>query len=168
MSKPLVIVESPAKARTIAGFLGSGFDVRASIGHIRDLPRNADEVPEEYKGTEVGRLGIDIADHFRPIYIIPSEKRKVVSELRAAMKNATELYLATDEDREGEAISWHVLEILKPKVPVKRMVFHEISKHAIQAAIDNPREIDMKLVEAQEGRRILDRLVGYEGSPVFW
>lgn len=168
MTKPLVIVESPAKARTIGSFLGSGYDVKASIGHIRDLPRSADEVPEQYKGTDIGRLGIDIENHFQPIYIIPSEKKKVISELKQALKNANEVYLATDEDREGEAISWHVLEVLKPKVPVKRMVFHEISRHAIEDAIDNWRELDMKLVEAQEGRRILDRLVGYEVSPVLW
>jgi len=166
--KPLVIVESPAKARTIAGFLGDDFEVKASIGHIRDLPSNADEVPAEYKGTEAGRLGIDVENHFRPIYVVSRDKKKVVSELKRALKGASELFLATDEDREGEAISWHVLEVLQPTVPVKRMVFHEITPAAIHEAIDNWRDLDLKLVEAQEGRRVLDRLVGYEISPVLW
>jgi DNA topoisomerase I len=168
LPKPLVIVESPAKARTIAGFLGDDFEVKASIGHIRDLPRNADEVPAEYKGTEAGRLGIDVGNHFQPIYVVSPDKKKVVAELKRALKGASELYLATDEDREGEAISWHVLEVLKPRVPVKRMVFHEITAPAIHEAIDNWRDLDLKLVEAQEGRRVLDRLVGYEISPVLW
>ncbi len=168
MPKSLVIVESPAKARTIAAFLGDDFIVESSIGHIRDLPRNADEVPDRYKGSAAGRLGIDVDDHFSPIYVIPASKRKVVATLKAAMKQADELYLATDEDREGEAISWHVLEVLKPKIPVKRMVFHEITREAIHAAMENSRDLDMKLVEAQEGRRVLDRLVGYEVSPVLW
>ncbi len=168
MPKPLVIVESPAKARTIAGFLGDDFEVKASIGHIRDLPSNADEVPAEYKGTEAGRLGIDVENHFRPIYVVSRDKKKVVSELKRALKGASELFLATDEDREGEAISWHVLEVLQPTVPVKRMVFHEITPAAIHEAIDNWRDLDLKLVEAQEGRRVLDRLVGYEISPVLW
>lgn len=168
MAKPLVIVESPAKARTIAGFLGDRYVVESSVGHIRDLPRNADEIPEQFKGTEAGRLGIDVNDHFSPIYVVPAEKKKVVAKLKAALKDADELYLATDEDREGESISWHVLEVLKPKVPVKRMVFHEITAEAIEEAVANWRELDMKLVEAQEGRRVLDRLVGYEVSPVLW
>jgi DNA topoisomerase-1 len=166
--KPLVIVESPAKARTIAGFLGKGFDVMASIGHIRDLPRSADEVPAKFKGTDAGKLGIDVDNSFAPIYVVPSEKRKVVAELKRAVAVASELYLATDEDREGEAISWHVCEVLKPKIPVKRMVFHEITHDAIAAALENWRDLDANLVEAQEGRRVLDRLVGYEISPVLW
>ena len=166
--KPLVIVESPAKARTIAAFLGKGFDVMASIGHIRDLPRSADEVPAKYKGTDAGKLGIDVDNSFAPIYVVPSEKRKVVAELKKAIAGASELYLATDEDREGEAISWHVCEVLKPKIPVKRMVFHEITREAIEDALQNWRQLDEKLVEAQEGRRVLDRLVGYEISPVLW
>jgi DNA topoisomerase I len=168
MPKPLVIVESPAKARTIERFLGDDYLVMASIGHIRDLPRNAQEVPKQYKGTEAGRLGIDVDNHFQPIYIVPKEKKNVVKELKAALRNASELVLATDEDREGEAISWHVLEVLKPDVPIKRMVFHEITKHAIDDALSTWRNLDEKLIEAQEGRRVLDRLVGYELSPVLW
>jgi DNA topoisomerase-1 len=154
LAKPLVIVESAAKARTIAGFLGRDYDVRPSVGHVRDLPKSG--------------LAIDVDDHFHPHYIVPDNKKKVVSELKAALKNADELYLATDEDREGEAISWHLREVLKPRVPVKRMVFHEITKAAIQEAVADWRDLDMKLVEAQEGRRILDRLVGYGLSPVLW
>jgi DNA topoisomerase-1 len=168
MPKPLVIVESPAKARTIKTFLGDDYVVMASIGHIRDLPRNAQEVPKQFKGTDAGRLGIDVDNHFQPIYIIPKEKRNVVNDLKAALEDASELVLATDEDREGEAISWHVLEVLKPDVPIKRMVFHEITKHAIDDALGNWRALDEKLIEAQEGRRVLDRLVGYELSPVLW
>ncbi len=167
-SKPLVIVESPAKARTIAGYLGADYVVESSVGHIRDLPSNASEVPKKYKGTDAGRLGIDVENHFQPIYVIPKKKKDVVKELKDALKGASELYLATDEDREGEAISWHVLEVLGPDVPVRRMVFHEITRTAIEEAIQNWRELDMKLVEAQEGRRVLDRLVGYEMSPVLW
>jgi DNA topoisomerase-1 len=166
--KPLVIVESPAKARTIAGFLGADYDVQSSVGHIRDLPSNASEVPKKYKGTEAGRLGIDVENEFQPIYVVPKKKKEVVKDLKAALQGASELYLATDEDREGEAISWHVLEVLAPDVPVRRMVFHEITRHAIGDAIENWRELDMKLVEAQESRRVLDRLVGYEMSPVLW
>ena len=168
MPKPLVIVESPAKARTIAGFLGSAYVVESSVGHIRDLPGNASQVPDAYKGTPAGRLGIDVDDHFRPIYIVPPAKREVVRALKRALGNASELYLATDEDREGEAIAWHVREVLSPKVPVRRMVFHEITADAIRRAVDESRDLDMKLVEAQEGRRVLDRLVGYELSPVLW
>ncbi|MFN8016453.1 MAG: type I DNA topoisomerase [Acidimicrobiia bacterium] len=168
MSKPLVIVESPAKARTISGFLGSDFVVDSSVGHIRDLPRTAADIPEKYKKTEAGRLGIDIENDFEPIYIVPNEKKKVVSELKKKLKEASELYLATDEDREGEAIAWHVLQVLKPKIPVKRMVFHEITREAIDEAISHARELDTKLVQAQEGRRVLDRLVGYETSPILW
>jgi len=168
VSKPLVIVESPAKARTISGFLGSDFVVESSVGHIRDLPRTAADIPAEYKKTDAGRLGIDIEKDFAPIYIVPAEKKKVVSELKKKLKEASELYLATDEDREGEAIAWHVLQILNPKVPVKRMVFHEITREAIEEAISNARELDIKLVQAQESRRVLDRLVGYETSPILW
>jgi DNA topoisomerase-1 len=165
--KPLVIVESRAKAKTIEGFLGRDqYVVMASIGHIRDLPHGAKQVPKNVTKPEVRRLGIDVDDHFAPIYVVPDDKKHVVSELKSALKDASELYLATDEDREGEAISWHLLEVLKPQVPVKRMVFHEITSDAIAAAIDNWRELDMKLVEAQEGRRVLDRLVGYEVSNV--
>ncbi len=168
MPKPLVIVESPAKARTIAGFLGADYVVQSSVGHIRDLPSNASEVPKKYKGTDAGRLGIDVDNHFQPIYVVPKKKKDVVKELKDSLRGASELYLATDEDREGEAISWHVLEVLGPDVPVRRMVFHEITRNAIQEAIENWRELDMKLVDAQEGRRVLDRLVGYEMSPVLW
>jgi DNA topoisomerase I len=166
--KPLVIVESPAKARTIAGYLGADYVVESSVGHIRDLPSNASEVPKKFKGTDAGRLGIDVENQFQPIYVVPKKKKEVVKELKDALKGASELYLATDEDREGEAISWHVLEVLGPDVPVRRMVFHEITRSAIEEAIQNWRELDMKLVEAQEGRRVLDRLVGYEMSPVLW
>lgn len=168
MSKPLVIVESPAKARTISGFLGSDYTVESSVGHIRDLPRTAADIPAEFKKTEAGRLGIDVENNFTPIYVVPTEKKKVVAELKRLMKDASELYLATDEDREGEAIAWHVLQILKPKIPVKRMVFHEITRDAIEEAIGNARELDTQLVQAQESRRVLDRLVGYETSPILW
>ncbi|HMG26703.1 MAG TPA: type I DNA topoisomerase [Acidimicrobiia bacterium] len=168
MPKPLVIVESPAKARTIAGYLGAGYVVQSSVGHIRDLPSNASEVPKKFKGTDAGRLGIDVENQFEPIYVVPKKKKDVVKELKDALTDASELYLATDEDREGEAISWHVLEVLGPDVPVRRMVFHEITRNAIEEAIQNWRELDMKLVDAQESRRILDRLVGYEMSPVLW
>jgi DNA topoisomerase-1 len=165
--KPLVIVESPAKAKTIEGFLGRDkVRVIASYGHIRDLPSSAKEVPKSVTDREVRRLGIDVKDHFAPVYVVPEKKKEYVRALKEALKDASELYLATDEDREGEAISWHVLEILKPKVPVKRMVFHEITQQAIEDAIENWRDLDMKLVEAQEGRRILDRLFGYEMSLV--
>ena len=167
MPKPLVIVESPAKAKTIEGFLGRDkVRVIASYGHIRDLPSSAKEVPKSVTDREVRRLGIDVKDHFAPVYVVPEKKKEYVRALKEALKDASELYLATDEDREGEAISWHVLEILKPKVPVKRMVFHEITQQAIEDAIENWRDLDMKLVEAQEGRRILDRLFGYEMSLV--
>ena len=167
MAKPLVIVESGAKAKTIAGFLGADrYTVMASVGHIRDLPRGAKYAPKSVTKPEVRRLGIDVDDHFAPIYVVPDDKKQVVAQLKAALKDASELYLATDEDREGEAISWHLLEVLKPQVPVKRMVFHEITSEAIQEAIENWRGLDMKLVEAQEGRRTLDRLYGYEVSNV--
>src|SRR5262245_3640827 len=167
VAKPLVIVESNAKAKTIEGFLGRDqYVVKASVGHIRDLPQKAGDVPKSVTNKEVRRLGIDVDDHFTPVYVVSQDKKKVVAELKAALKDASELYLATDEDREGEAISWHLLEVLKPNVPVKRMVFHEITADAISDAIDHWRELDMKLVEAQEGRRVLDRLVGYEVSNV--
>ncbi len=164
MAKPLVIVESGAKAKTIVGFLGAdSYTVMASVGHIRDLPRGAKYAPKSVTKPEVRRLGIDVDDHFTPIYVVPDDKKQVVSQLKAALKDASELYLATDEDREGEAISWHLLEVLKPRVPVKRMVFHEITSEAIEDAIENWRDLDMKLVEAQEGRRTLDRLVRLRG-----
>lgn len=167
-SKALVIVESPAKARTIGKYLGPGYQVEASIGHVRDLPNGAKEVPEKYKKEEWSHLGVNVNEDFTPIYIVPPEKKKQVKKLKDALKESTELFLATDEDREGEAISWHLCEILKPKVPVRRLVFHEITKEAIQHALDEPREIDDGLVRAQETRRILDRLYGYEVSPLLW
>jgi len=164
----LVIVESPAKARTISKFLGKGFTVEASIGHIRDLPHGAKEVPEKYKGEKWANLGVNVDSDFTPIYIVPGDKKKQVAKLRKALKEANNLYLATDEDREGEAISWHLCEVLKPKVPVHRLVFHEITEEAIQEALASPRDIDDGLVKAQETRRILDRLYGYEVSPLLW
>jgi DNA topoisomerase-1 len=168
VSKRLVIVESPAKARTIAGYLGPDFVVESSVGHIRDLPQRAADIPAEYKKEKWARLGVDVEDGFRPLYVVDPDKKKKVTELRALLKDADELLLATDEDREGEAIAWHLFEVLKPKIPVKRMVFHEITKPAIAAALDKTREIDERLVDAQETRRILDRLYGYEISPVLW
>jgi DNA topoisomerase-1 len=167
-NKSLVIVESPAKAKTIAGFLGPKYVVESSIGHIRDLPKSAGDVPAEFKKTSWGRLGVDVDNDFRPLYVVDAKKREHVKRLKALVKQASELYLATDEDREGESIAWHLVEVLKPKVPVKRMAFHEITKSAILAAIANPREVDRRLVDAQEARRILDRLYGYEVSPVLW
>jgi DNA topoisomerase-1 len=167
-SKSLVIVESPAKARTIAGFLGPDYVVESSIGHIRDLPRNAADVPAAYKKYSWARLGVDTDHDFRPLYVVDRDKKTHIAKLKALLKASRELYLATDEDREGESIAWHLLEVLKPRVPVKRMVFHEITKKAIDHAIDNPRDLDRRLVDAQEARRILDRLYGYEVSPVLW
>ena len=164
----MVIVESPAKARTIGKFLGNEFTVEASIGHIRDLPQGAKEVPEEFKNEEWAYLGVNVDQDFTPIYVIPSDKKKQVTKLRAALKDAKDVYLATDEDREGEAISWHLCEVLRPKVPVHRLVFHEITEEAIREALQHPREIDQGLVKAQETRRILDRLYGYEVSPLLW
>ncbi|WP_210480397.1 type I DNA topoisomerase [Naasia sp. SYSU D00948] len=166
-NKKLVIVESPAKAKTIAQYLGDGFEVMASVGHIRDLiePKN---LPADKKVGSLGKFSVDVENGFEPYYVVSDQKKKTVAELKRALKNADELYLATDEDREGEAIAWHLLEELKPKVPVKRMVFHEITKDAIAKAKDNTREIDTALVDAQETRRILDRLYGYEVSPVLW
>lgn len=168
MTKPLVIVESPAKARTIAGFLGDDYVVESSIGHIRDLPRNAADVPASYKGQSWARLGVDVDNGFKALYVVSNEKKEHVTKLKRLMKDASEVYLATDEDREGESIAWHLFEVLNPKVPVKRMVFHEITRSAIEHAISNPRDIDRRLVDAQETRRILDRLYGYEVSPVLW
>ncbi len=164
----LVIVESPAKAKTISGYLGAGYVVEASIGHIRDLPRNAADVPAKYKGESWARLGVNTDNDFEPLYVISPDRRAQVSKLKALVKDADELYLATDEDREGEAIAWHLVQTLDPKVPVRRMVFHEITPGAIAAAVASPREIDEHLVDAQETRRILDRLYGYEVSPVLW
>ncbi|HEX9529782.1 MAG TPA: type I DNA topoisomerase [Acidimicrobiales bacterium] len=168
MPKPLVIVESPSKAKTIAGFLGRDFVVESSIGHIRDLPRNAADVPAAYKREAWARLGVDTANDFKPLYVVAPEKKSQVAKLKALLKDASELYLATDEDREGESIAWHLLEVLNPRVPVKRMVFHEITRPAIEQAVDDWRELDRHLVDAQEARRILDRLYGYEVSPVLW
>ncbi|SNS64272.1 DNA topoisomerase-1 [Micrococcales bacterium KH10] len=166
-ARKLVIVESPAKARTIASYLGDDFEVEASVGHIRDLPQPS-ELPADMKKGPYGKFAVDIENGFDPYYEIYSDKKKKVRELKAALKNADVLYLATDEDREGEAIAWHLLEALKPKVPVKRMVFHEITREAIARALENTRDIDVRLVDAQETRRILDRLYGYEVSPVLW
>ncbi|HEX4678301.1 MAG TPA: type I DNA topoisomerase [Gaiellaceae bacterium] len=166
--KKLVIVESPAKAKTIAGYLGKDYVVESSIGHIRDLPNNAGEIPAKFKGEAWARLGVDVDHDFAPLYVVDSRKKKVVADLKAKLKNADELLLATDEDREGEAIAWHLREVLDPKVPVRRMVFHEITKPAIEKALGQTREINDNLVDAQETRRILDRLYGYEVSPVLW
>jgi DNA topoisomerase-1 len=164
----LVIVESPAKARTIGKYLGKGFRVEASIGHVRDLPQGAKQVPAQYKGEPWANLGVNVNDNFTPIYIVPPGKTKQIKLLKDQLKGANALYLATDEDREGEAISWHLLELLKPKVPVHRLVFHEITKDAIQEALAGPRQVDEGLVRAQETRRIVDRLYGYEVSPLLW
>ena len=170
MPNALVIVESPAKAKTIAGYLGTGYAVESSIGHIRDLPSNASEVPAAYRNESWSRLGIDVDNDFKPLYVVPSDKKAQIRKLKELLKESDELYLATDEDREGEAIAWHLLEVLSPKaaVNVKRMVFHEITPSAIQAAIESPRDLDRRLVDAQEARRLLDRLYGYEVSPVLW
>jgi len=164
----LVIVESPAKAKTIAGYLGPGYVVESSIGHIRDLPRNAADVPASHKHLAWAKTGVDVDNGFETLYVVSPDKKQQVAKLRALLKDADELYLATDEDREGEAIAWHLLETLKPKVPVRRMVFHEITQSAIQHAVDSPRELDRALVDAQETRRVLDRLYGYSVSPVLW
>lgn len=168
MGKTLVIVESPAKARTISRFLGKDYVVESSIGHIRDLPKRADEVPASIKKEPWGRLAIDVSDEFQPYYVIPKDKKKHVTKLKQLLKEADTLYLATDEDREGESISWHLCEVLKPKIPSKRLVFHEITREAIESALGNTRDIDERLVRAQETRRILDRLFGFEISPVLW
>jgi DNA topoisomerase-1 len=164
----LVIVESPTKARTIRNYLPQGYRVEASMGHVRDLPASAEEIPAAYKEKDWATLGVNVADNFEPLYVVPKAKKKVVKELQAAVKAADEIILATDEDREGESISWHLTQLLKPKVPIKRMVFHEITREAIRAALKNCRDIDENLVRAQETRRILDRLVGYTLSPLLW
>ncbi|MBX3415309.1 MAG: type I DNA topoisomerase [Pirellulales bacterium] len=166
--KALVIVESPAKARTISKFLGNDYVIEASIGHVRDLPEGAKEVPAEFKQEDWAYLGVNVKDRFEPIYIVSRGKSEQVRKLKGLLKEANELYLATDEDREGEAISWHLRELLKPKVPVHRLVFHEITKDAILEALEHPRDIDNDLVRAQETRRIVDRLYGYEVSPLLW
>lgn len=166
--KALVIVESPTKARTIKRFLPKEFTVEASIGHVRDLPQKASDVPAKYKNEEWARLGIDVENDFTPLYITPKDKKKILKELSAKIKEADAVYLATDEDREGESISWHLIETLQPNVPVRRMVFHEITKDAIERSLEETRDIDMRLVKAQETRRILDRLYGYTISPLIW
>jgi len=163
-----VIVESPAKARTISRFLGRGFAIEASIGHVRDLPQGAKEIPDKYKGEQWAYLGVNVREGFEPVYVIPRAKLKQVRKLKELLKGAKDLYLATDEDREGEAISWHLCEVLAPRVPVHRLVFHEITKEAILEALQSPRQIDHALVRAQEARRIIDRLYGYEVSPLLW
>ena len=171
MSRPakrLVIVESPAKAKTIAGYLGRDFVVESSIGHIRDLPNRASEIPEKLKKEPWARLGVDVDHDFEPLYVVDADKKQRVNDLKKKLKEVDELLIATDEDREGEAIAWHLLEVLQPKVPVRRMVFHEITKDAIDRALGETREVDQRLVDAQETRRILDRLYGYEVSPVLW
>src|SRR3979490_189895 len=168
MGRLLVIVESPTKARKIAGYLGSNYIVESSRGHIRDLPRAAADVPAKFKSEPGARPAVNVDADFEPLYIISPEKKSTVTELKGLLKNVDELYLATDPDREGEAIAWHLLETLKPKVPVRRMVFHEVTEQAIRAAAADTRELDGDLVDAQETRRILDRLYGYEVSPVLW
>src|SRR5687767_10471937 len=168
MAKPLVIVESPAKAKTLGRFLGTKYRVEASFGHIRDLPESAAEVPKEIKEKDWGRLGVDVDQDFTPYYVVPGDKKKQVAHLKTAVKEASELLLATDPDREGESISWHLAQVLKPKIPVRRIVFHEITEEAVRAALDNPGEVNENLVRAQESRRILDRLYGYTLSPVLW
>ena len=164
----LVIVESPTKARKLASFLGGDYVVESSRGHIRDLPRGTADIPAKYKSEPWARLGVNVEADFDPLYVVSPEKKATVTELKDKLKSVDELYLATDGDREGEAIAWHLLETLKPKVPVRRMVFHEITEPAILAAAANPRDLDTDLVDAQETRRILDRLYGYEVSPVLW
>ncbi|MEZ4700165.1 MAG: type I DNA topoisomerase [Rhodothermales bacterium] len=167
--KRLLVVESPTKARTIRRYLPeSEFRVEASMGHVRDLPASADQIPEHLKDKAWARLGVNVDDGFQPIYVVPPEKKKVVKELKSALKDADELYIATDEDREGESIGWHLLQVLEPKIPVRRMVFHEITKEAILEALDHTREMDYNLIDAQETRRVLDRLVGYSISPLLW
>src|ERR1700704_4584379 len=168
MPKTLVIVESPAKARTIERILKGDYEVLASYGHIRDLPESAGEIPEEIRKKKWGRLGVDTDGNFKPYYVIPNDKRKYVQALRVALKGASQVYLATDPDREGESISWHLKEVLKPKVPIKRIVFHEITEEAIKQAVKEAQDLDENLVRAQESRRILDRLYGYTLSPVLW
>ncbi len=167
--KRLVVVESPTKARTIRNFLpASEFEIEASMGHVRDLPASASEVPKQFKGEDWARLGVKVTNDFEPLYVIPSDKKKVVRSLRKKLREADELYIATDEDREGESIGWHLVNVLNPSVPVRRMVFHEITQEAIEHALEETRDLDEDLVEAQEARRILDRLVGYTISPLLW
>ena len=166
--KKLVIVESPAKARKIGGYLGDEYIVEASVGHIRDLPQRAADIPKEFKGIAWAKEGVNIEEDFAPLYVINPDKKAKVSELKALMKGADELILATDEDREGEAIAWHLVEVLQPKIPIKRMVFNEITKEAIQKAVNETRDLDYALIDAQETRRVLDRLYGYRLSPVLW
>jgi DNA topoisomerase-1 len=166
-TKKLVIVESPTKARTIGAYLGDDYEVIASVGHIRDLAEPS-ELPSELKKGPFGKFAVDVENDFAPYYVVNDNKKKTVTELKRALKGADELWLATDEDREGEAIAWHLLEVLKPKVPVRRMVFHEITREAIEQAKQNTRDLDISLVDAQETRRILDRLYGYDISPVLW
>ena len=166
--KTLVIVESATKAKKIQKYLGDDFIVEASVGHIRDLPGRAADIPAKYKKEAWAKLGVNPEDGFTPIYVVSADKKKKVTDLKSKLKQADKLLLATDPDREGEAIAWHLLETLKPKVPVERMVFNEITESAIREAAENTRELDMALVDAQETRRILDRLYGYEVSPVLW
>ena len=168
--KRVVIVESPTKATTIARFLDDTYTVESSRGHVRDLPTKASEIPKTFRSEPWARLGIDVENDFKPLYVLNSGKRDTVSSLKKLVATADELYLATDEDREGEAIAWHLLEVLSPpqRVTIRRLVFHEITPDAIRAALANPREIDRRLVDAQEARRLLDRLYGYEVSPVLW
>ena len=168
MAKPLVIVESPAKAKTLGRFLGNDYRVEASYGHIRDLPESAAEVPKDIKEKDWGRLGVDVDRDFTPYYVVPNDKKKQVAHLKTAIKDASELLLATDPDREGESISWHLREVLKPKIPVRRIVFHEITEDAVREALEHPSDVNENLVRAQESRRILDRLYGYTLSPVLW
>ena len=163
-----MIVESPGKVRSLAQYLGEGYVVEASVGHVRDLPTGAAEVPAKYKGEKWARTGIDIENDFEPLYVVQADKKATIRKLKEALKGVDELYLATDGDREGEAIAWHLLQELKPKVPVKRMVFNEVTPEAVRAAAAAPRDLDTDLVDAQETRRILDRLYGYEVSPVLW
>ncbi len=166
--KYLVIVESPTKAKTIRKFLPSNYIVEASMGHIRDLPQSASDIPAALKKEDWAKLGVNVEEDFAPLYVVPKDKKKIITDLKSKMKDCAMIYLATDEDREGESISWHLLELLKPKMPVKRMVFHEITKTAIQKALKDTREVDTALVHAQETRRILDRLYGYTLSPLIW
>jgi DNA topoisomerase-1 len=168
MTKSLVIVESPTKAKTISAFLGADSVVESSMGHIRDLPRSAAEIPAKAKGEPWARLGVNVDNNFEPLYVVPKERRDRIKKLKALLKDVDQVFLATDEDREGESIAWHLIEVLKPKVPIHRMVFHEITQSAIDEAFRNPRDLDDRLVQAQEARRILDRLYGYEVSPVLW
>ncbi len=166
--KSLVIVESPTKIKTLTKYLPNDYQVDSSMGHIRDLPASAKEIPKKYKDKEWSNLGVDVDHDFEPIYVIPRGKKKVVRKLKKLLKQADELILATDEDREGEAISWHLSEVLQPDVPVRRMVFHEITPEAIKEALQNFRDIDVDLVNAQTARRIIDRLAGYTVSPLLW